>query len=519
MALRVLQAGAIAVVLAASTYKPYELDRYFVPKELVLHLTALIAGLLIMKTFRSIPRDRVDALLLVFLVISALSAVFATNHWAALRAFTISVSALVVFWTARTLRYQGYSKPLLSAVALAVIVGVITSLLQTYGVETDFFSINRAPGGTLGNRNFVAHLAAFGFPIVLVGALQAKNGGAYFIRAIGATVVLAILVLTRSRAAWLAFGGVTIIFMLAMLASRHLRTSGTTWRRLLGIAVLAAAGAAAAVYSPNQLNWASANPYLESMRGVTNYQEGSGRGRLIQYGRSVRMGTAHATLGVGPGNWPVRYPKYAARRDPSMDPSEAGTTSNPWPSSDWVAFIAERGFLATLLLAFALFVIGVRAVKRIFTAADHIDALHATAIVATVGATVVAGAFDAVLLLALPTLLVWAAIGGLYPEPAQPPNAERRIRRSPMLVLALIAGVGAVRSGSQLVSMGIYSTSENVGVLHNASIIDPGNYRLHLRLARPGSGLKRSARCAHANAAHELFPSAAAARSLNASCD
>ena len=519
LALHVLQAGAVAVVLAASTYKSFELDRFFIPKELVLHLTALLGGLFIMKSFQRIQRDRVDSLLLIYLAISALSAIFATNHWVALRAFSISVSTLVVFWTARTLRANGDSKPLLSAVALAVIVGAVTSLLQTYGVETEFFSINRAPGGTLGNRNFVAHMAAFGLPIVLLGALQAKNRRAYFIRAVGATVVLAVLVLTRSRAAWLAFGGVSAIFFLAMLASRHLRTSGSAWLRLFGIALLAAAGAAAAVYSPNKLRWASANPYLESMRGVANYQEGSGRGRLIQYSRSVRMGLSHGTLGVGPGNWPVRYPKFAARRDPSMDPNEAGTTSNPWPSSDWVAYIAERGFLATVILAFAMFVIGVRALRRVFTANDKVEALHATALVATIAATVIAGAFDAVLLLGLPALLVWTTIGGLYPEPATTPDAERRVRRSPMLILALIAGVGALRSAAQMYAMSVYTNSENVTALHRAALVDPGNYRLRVRLARPGNGLKRSTRCQHANAAHELFPSAAAARSLSASCD
>ena len=41
--------------------------------------------------------------------------------------------------------------------ALAV-VGIVTAvlcamaLLQAYGLETDFFSVNRAPGGTLGNQ-------------------------------------------------------------------------------------------------------------------------------------------------------------------------------------------------------------------------------------------------------------------------------------------------------------------------------------------------------------------------------
>jgi hypothetical protein len=42
--LRILQFGAIAVVLAATPYKPFDLDRYFVPKELVLLFCAAVAS-------------------------------------------------------------------------------------------------------------------------------------------------------------------------------------------------------------------------------------------------------------------------------------------------------------------------------------------------------------------------------------------------------------------------------------------------------------------------------------------
>jgi len=38
LALWVLQAGCIAVVIASLPYKIFDLDRYFVPKEFVLHV-------------------------------------------------------------------------------------------------------------------------------------------------------------------------------------------------------------------------------------------------------------------------------------------------------------------------------------------------------------------------------------------------------------------------------------------------------------------------------------------------
>ena len=82
LALRVLQGGAIAVVLMAATYKVFELDRFFVPKELVLHLTALLAGILCLGSARRVSLGRVDLLLAGFLGLGAISAALAQNPWA-----------------------------------------------------------------------------------------------------------------------------------------------------------------------------------------------------------------------------------------------------------------------------------------------------------------------------------------------------------------------------------------------------------------------------------------------------
>ncbi|MGH7445705.1 MAG: O-antigen ligase family protein, partial [Longimicrobiales bacterium] len=427
-ALRVLQAGAVLVVLAAATWKAFELDRFFVPKELVLHLSACIAALLVVRSVRAARFSWVDLLLLLHLALGLVSAVVATNHWLAMRALAISVSAVAIFWAARVLRTAGLARPLLGALALAVVIGCITSLMQTYGVETEFFSLNRAPGGTFGNRNFVAHMAAFGLPVVLLLAIDARRWPLYLLGVVGATLVVATLFLTRSRAAWLAFGAVGFVFITALVLSSALRRDARTWRRLLGIAVVGAAGIAAALLVPNALDWTSDNPYLESMRDVANYEEGSGRGRLVQYRQSLAMAAAHPLLGVGPGNWAVAYPEHAASNDPSMSNSSAGMTSNPWPSSDWVAVIAERGFPAALLLVLAVMGIAVSGLQRLISAASAHDALRATTLLATLLGACVSGMFDAVLLLALPTLLVWAAVGVLY-EPAAsrlaPPAALR----------------------------------------------------------------------------------------------
>jgi O-antigen ligase len=455
-ALRVLQIGAVAVVLIAVTDRAFELDRFFVPKELTLHLTALVAGILAVGAFRRVPFTPVDLLFLGYLGFSAASTFLAEDRAAAVRALAISVSGVAIFWAARAVGEAGLARPLLRALAVAAVAGAVTALLQAYGVRSDFFSINRAPGGTFGNRNFVAHVAAFSLPLVLLGALRAWRAAGYVFGAVGVTIVVATLILTRSRAGWLAFAAVMVVLIGSMILCRALRRHRQTRLRLAGIAGLVCAGIAAAILVPNSLEWRSENPYLESVTRIADYQEGSGAGRLVQYGRSMRMALDAPLFGVGPGNWSVIYPEYAAPGDPSLSRSQPGTTANPWPSSDWVAFIAERGFPAAALLALVLLGIAASALRTLVHARDEGEALLAAALLGIVLATIVAGMFDAVLLLAHPTLLVWAALGALWtPQRRSEDDRWSGARAALLVLLALTAALGAAQSAESLSRMTI----------------------------------------------------------------
>src|SRR5579862_2853063 len=123
-AMRVVQAGAIAVVLAALPYKTFDLDRYFVPKELVLGLTATAAALLLLahRDAHKPTVSRVDIMLVAFLGLSAASAWFAVNGWLAWRAFAISFLGVVLFWTTRGLARAGMGHQVLGGLALAVVI-------------------------------------------------------------------------------------------------------------------------------------------------------------------------------------------------------------------------------------------------------------------------------------------------------------------------------------------------------------------------------------------------------------
>ncbi|HKP16674.1 MAG TPA: O-antigen ligase family protein [Gemmatimonadaceae bacterium] len=518
-ALVVLQVGAIAVVIAAVVYKQFELDRFFIPKELVLHVVATIAALCCLARTRELRLSRVDQLLMAYLAIGLVSALFAANWWAAGRAVSLSLSGATCFWCSRVVARAGLARGLVAALVLAGVVGAITALLQTYGLRIDAFSLNRAPGGTFGNRNFMAHVCVIVFPALLLSTLRAESPRAFGWWAAALAAVAGALVLSRSRAAWLALlVCVVVLLAFAYFAARRARGM-VRWRRLPLLLVIAGAGGGLALVMPNTLNWKSDSPYLETARSVVNYREGSGRGRLEQYKNSARMSLRHPLLGVGPGNWAVVYPRFASPGDPSL--SSDGMTANPWPSSDWMAFLSERGPVAFVLLALAMIALLVDAMRALRTESDPEHALASWALLGTVSVLLVVSTFDAVLLLPAPALIAWGLLGAL-----SPPSRTRTVvalstssRVAAMLLVTILGGLSIARNSTQLGAMAVYESSTRASRVERAAELDPGSYRIHLRLAETYA--KRGS-CAnvrlHAGAARELFPNAAAPKRLLARC-
>lgn len=518
-ALRVLQLGALVVVLVSAPYKSFDLDRFFVPKELVLNACVLVVTLLCLWRARRIALSRVDQLLALWLVLGAVSAVFATNWWLAGRAVAISLAGAACFWCARALARAGLSRPLVAALAFAGVLGAATALLQAYGVRTELFSLNRAPGGTFGNRNFMAHLCAITLPALLFAAVRAPSRAALARWCGGTAIVAAALILSRSRAAWLSIVAGLVVLLFAGVLAMRTRDGTFRLRRLVLVALAAAAGAAAALALPNTLDWKSDSPYLDTAHSLVNYKGGSGKGRLVQYANSLQMSLRHPVLGVGPGNWPVVYPRFASEDDPSL--GQDGMTSNPWPSSDWVTFVSERGVVALVLLVLAVLALGLDALRAVRSGADEESRISSAVLLATLAALLVVGSFDAVLLLPIPALVGWALIGALAARSRERATVTLGLpaRLLVMVVIAAVGSVAVARNGAQLGAMSLYSTSTRGAVLERASALDPGSYRIHAKLAEAYRNRGDCPRArAHANVAHQLFPSAPAAKRLLAAC-
>lgn len=510
-----LAVGALAVVLAGVRSGLFDLDRHAVPKELALHLTTLLALPLMAWSVHRIRLTIPEYLVVAWVLWSGLSAVFAANPWQAVRALGVTVSSGVVFWMARRVAAGGRRSLVLVGVGLATLAATATALAQAYGAEHWIFATTRVPGGSLGNRNFAAHLAVIGLPVLVFLTLRTRRAFPLLAGLAAIVSTVGLVTLTRSRAAWLA--GLVVLALLGLAGLARARLGG--WdlapRRLRSVLLAVLLGVAGALTLPNTLTWRSDSPYRDTLGALVDSEGGSGRGRLIQYRNSLELVQQSPVFGTGPGNWAVEYPRVTTPGDPGFA-GWAPIPTNPWPSSDWVAMVAERGPVGALLLLLAGLGMAVTATRRL-RHPDPVEAHQAATLLAVVAATAVCGAFDAVLLLAPPALLFFATAGVLLPD-AGPVFTRPLSRRGTLLLLPLLAGVMtlfAARSAAQLGALMLAGNGNDVGRVHQAARLDPGNLRLQLILA---TRLPCREARPHAVQALRLYPHHPSAKRAAARC-
>ena len=496
----VLIAGAFAVVLAWAPSRLFDLERYLVPKALALHATALALLALGVVPLRRAEWGRIGSLLLLLVGWSALSGLLAENRWLAFEGWGITFSGTVVFLAARALPLELRRRALAGILGAAVLAAAL-AVAQAYGAEGAWLSDSRPPGGTFGNRNFLGHLSAIATPVALMTALRARRRTAVAAALIGLAVLTAAVVLTRSRAAWLGgIAGVSCALVGAAMAHGRADVLGPRLpiRRIWAGAAAMLAAVAIAVFVPNELDWVTDAPYAATLGRLADYREGSGAGRLVQYENSLALVPDAPVLGVGPGNWFVQYPRVTSRSDPAYAGQDMIPT-NPWPSSDWVALLVERGSLGAALLLLAgaaAAVVGLRGNGR-----DPIDRCAAGVALGVLAAAFVCGAFDAVLLLAAPLYLTMAAVGLALPPVVvaslgaeSDPDLGRRRTVGLWVAVALVAYTAA-----HTTAIALTAESTETAALQRAARWAPGEHRLQLALAERG-------RCENARRAAALMP-------------
>ncbi len=413
------------------------------PKDLVLELVGLTAASLCFISPRAVAIDRTDLLLCVFIVVSIISGSFAaTDRWEALRAIGLTISGAAVFWSARYLAGRGERRALVDAVAVAIVLVSVSVLVDAFGYGLAF--PHGSSRGTQANRNWAGHLIALGMPLFALHCLTGETARRRSLGLFALTISTAALVMTRSRAAWLAATVGTALPLIVLAANlRVFRTSVSPAPRcVFGLGALLV-GVVLGVLLPVQLRWSSPNPYLESAKTIFAYNRGSGRFRVTQSKRSLAMAADNLVLGVGPGNWQIVYPGYLPKR--------MALPPKLWyprmPNSEWITLAAERGTPAAILFLAFLASLAAGCWKSFIslrsTTSGSQRALEPLCAIAIMTELAIIGALDPVLQLGAPCFVFFLAVGALatQQEPVISRSLSRGERALAIVVSALLAAV------------------------------------------------------------------------------
>lgn len=361
---------------------------------------ALLLGIVTLAWFRrergaDHGRDPADWLMLALpawllfagLVLKVPASVLAIGMWP-------HVLAVLFYFFARELGVE--LSPTLVACVLAAGVLAVSVLMDAEGW------MRRAahrPGGLFASRNLAGEFLALCLPSLLAFSPPPEGGTArrrfHYAALIPAALLLgSALVLTRSRTAWIS-AALGSFVMLALAQGAR--------RRMLLTLSLVLLGAGMGVNLPTKLVWKDEHPFRSSAQRLFDITSGSGAFRAEQHRVTLGIAREHPVLGVGPGQW--RQAMMAAKGDAKL-------YTNPMPSSDYLRYLADGGFVA-LALFLGLGACFLRRAWKIRTAHPHV--LASLLVCATIGLA------DPPLFRVELTILFCVLVAALMNQPSTPP--------------------------------------------------------------------------------------------------
>jgi hypothetical protein len=291
-------------------------------------------------------------------------------------------------------------------VATAAIVALL-AIAESLGFAVPW-SDERRPESTLGNRNFVGAYAAVALPLALTRVMQRPLSW----RSPALVAIALVLVVTRSRSAWLGAMAATAIVG-AAAGWNAVRHRGA--RRLGGLvaAVALCGGVTAGAVAPwPGLHWAPEVSLSSTIQRIGEYDRGSGKGRIDQHRIAWAIVRSAPVLGVGPHGWGDAASEHA---DVVPGGHAAMWLASSIPSSDVVRVAAETGVAGTLAGLATLSLLATSMLRRVRThPKDRSDGIAIGAALLCMG---VHGLFDAPLYRP-ETLGLAAVLAGAVPQVA-----------------------------------------------------------------------------------------------------
>jgi len=378
---------------------------------------------------------------------------YATTELVRLAAlFGVAMAAGLVAADADPTARRRLVEALVAAAALVALLG----LLQHLGLLPFALPTISVPGSTFGNRNVAAEAVAMALPFGL-GLLASGDrvapaaGPRRHLAALLVVLQVVYLAVTRARGAWLG-GAMGVVVFVALLRPRLSRGS---------IAAALALGALALIAVAVPGHWTRHDArdlkrFEPAARVVSDAVDPSSpvaHTRLALWRRTLALYRSRPLAGIGPGNFPVFFPRYAepgAAADGVLSPVLVPRRVH----DDLLERLAETGPLglaALLALYAALFAAALRRTRAARAENGPGDAADPAAAAGAVAAFAGCGLTGFPFAMPATVFLFGLAIGLLAVDGRQParPEARRDAHPAPgaRFAAALIAALVLVGGG------------------------------------------------------------------------
>jgi O-antigen ligase len=470
-------------------------QQFALPKELVLAVLALASAVLLLSRDDTVWFPSIDGpLAIVMSWGGVLILVRATNTavaWQALGTFT---AGTLVFLLAREVGSKTSIDLPLLALCVVMACFAVVMLLEALGAIPFISEPGRRPGATVGNRNLAARLLCLTLPLLWRQAFHTVRRSRRLAFGSLTAVMIAAIVLSRSRGAWLAAAVLVSTLPAVTFWTSDRNTRGTLRWTMVSWFGGVFIGALVAVVVPNHLNWGP-DDFASSAQRILQHQTGTGRGRLIQASTTWRLIRAAPLMGVGPGNWAIIYPAYATSDDPSVRWS-AFYPAPQEPRNEILSFAAEFGIPGLIVALSGLLGLSTRAIGML-RSNDAFTQQRGLAVLASVLGATLLGIFDSVVrpppTLALLAIIVGLAFGaGSVTEGTRPARRRGLVARKAVIVgyasTSLLLANYAIRD---IAAFGIIRTLSNLRELYQAVAIAPSNMEARMLLAYGLAGVGR----------------------------
>ena len=387
---------AAAVFLAPLIILPLTVDYYHPPKEIFVQAVVILClALWLMQGIRKevfeITPSGTYPFLLAFCAIAGLSLIWAPSRYLALRDYSQILTCAAAFFICLNIASRQKEAAALAGFAFAAgVISAIYALLEYFGIDFITYPGVNFPDwrfrlySTFGNPDFLANYLVMIFPVGIAFYLSAKNAARKILLLFSLAIVFYAILAAFSLGAILGLAAAAA-FGLLLFTVESLRLKKLIEHRhiILDIAILIIALGIISVSFPSILHKAKSS--LAWRSGIKN--------RAMAYKTAYRMVRDHPVLGVGVGNFKLRFPEYRGRRLAAQqryfDPAVLDKQRHLHVHNDLIQIWAETGVFGLISFMLILLIIYKNGVFIYFALFEYKKKLFALGLLCSITAFLV----------------------------------------------------------------------------------------------------------------------------------